>query len=102
MTQSYKDYGDSTNKSGCHACLGATVKRTVCNITWFVRLGLEQPDCEHLKDVAVACTIYHTLKLGHRNAVDHVLQSRDFVPLARLGKDVAANASNSLKPLLPY
>ena len=66
-----------------------------------MRLGIHEPSPQRFKDLAVAFTVYHALKLGHRELVDAAVNETDFRELASKAKALAAAANIHLSSLIP-
>ena len=65
------------------------------------RLGLPEPTAMKFKSIALAYTVYHALKLGHREVVEHALASRHFEDLAALSKQLAVTHNRILARMVP-
>ena len=67
-----------------------------------MRLGIQEPLAQHFKDLAVAFTVYHAMKLGHRELVNTAVDENNFRQVASKAKALAAAANIHLSSLVPY
>ena len=72
-----------------------------CRGTVLEKLGLKDPHPERFKNISVAFTVYHALKMSHRELIESALHTRRFHELAEEAKRQAAVANNFLSSLIP-
>ena len=65
------------------------------------KLGLRNAHPERFKNISVAFTVYHALKMGHRELIESALRTRQFHQLAEEAKRQAAVANNLMSSLIP-
>ena len=82
---------------GCQGPIDTLAHYATCSRLWLVvgrhsrvnsgnsvlmRLGIQEPSPQHFKDLAVAFTVYHALKLGHRELVNTAVDDNNFREVA--------------------
>ena len=75
------------------AIKAATKEPTGATIT--ERLGIAGATKQRLQDLAIAFTIYHTVKHGESKVSSKALRTRNFLPLAVVVKSIACSAASS-------
>ena len=101
---------------GCKCSVGRLEHYLTCDRLWQIvdrhgnlssgtsvlsRIGLRDPTVSKFKSIALAFTIYHALKLSHREIVEQSLESQNFEAMTALKKQLAVTHNNILVTLIP-